>query len=148
MQARWVGRQWRYRIQWSEAAPRVTKNIVTVTSKPRTRDTGGVVGVAVWTHPRTAHAQDTRQPVAVFARVSLGSSPVLGAPVYLDVEVMRIIFALTIIFCFTKYFSGFLIFCVQVENSNGTVFVLLPEVMVDNGHGEPDMTGNDGKQII
>ena len=48
----------------------------------------------------------------------------------------------------TKYFSGLLIFCVQVENSNGTVFVLLPEVMVDNGHGEPDMTGNDGKQII
>ena len=48
----------------------------------------------------------------------------------------------------TKYFSGLLTFCVQVENSNGTVFVLLPEVMVDNGHGEPDMTGNDGKQII
>ena len=94
LQARWVGRQWRYRIQWSEAAPRVTKNIVTVTSKPRTRDTGGVVGVAVWTHPRTAHAQDTRQPVAVFARVSLGSSPVLGATVYLDVEVMWIIYCL------------------------------------------------------
>ena len=51
-------------------------------------------------------------------------------------------------FCLTKYFSGLLIFCVQVENSNGTVFVLLPEVMVDNGHGEPDMTGNDGKQMI
>ena len=67
----------------------MTKNIVTVTSKPRTRDTGGVVGVAVWTHPRTAHAQDTRQPVAVFARVSLGSSPVLGATVYLDVEVIN-----------------------------------------------------------
>ena len=95
LQARWVGRQWRYRIQWSEAAPRVTKNIVTVTSKPRTRDTGGVVGVAVWTHPRTAHAQ----PVAVFARVSLGSSPVLGATVYLDVEVMWMEY-----FCLNNYF--------------------------------------------
>ena len=139
-----MGRQWRYRIQWSEAAPRVTKNIVTVTSKPRTGDTGGVVGVAVWTHPRTAHAQ----PVAVFARVSLGSSPVLGATVYLDVEVMWNIFVSTIIFLFDQIFSGLITFCVQVENSNGTVFVLLPEVMVDNGHGEPDMTGNDGKQII
>ena len=61
---------------------------------------------------------------------------------------MWIIFVSTIIFSSTKYFSGLLTFCVQVENSNGTVFVLLPEVMVDNGHGEPDMTGNDGKQII
>ena len=99
LQARWVGRQWRYRIQWSEAAPRVTKNIVTVTSKPRTRDTGGVVGVAVWTHPRTTHAQDARQPVAVFARVSLGSSPVLGATVYLDVEVSNVDY-----FCLNNYF--------------------------------------------
>ena len=63
---------------------------------------------------------------------------------------MWIIFVSTIIFLFDQIFFWFtnLIFCVQVENSNGTVFVLLPEVMVDNGHGEPDMTGNDGKQMI
>ena len=61
---------------------------------------------------------------------------------------MWIIFVSTIIFLFDQIFSGLLISCVQVENSNGTVFVLLPEVMVDNGHGEPDMTGNDGKQMI
>ena len=56
-------------------------------------------------------------PVSVFTRVTVGDSPVLNASVYLDVE---------------------------VENSNGTVFVLLPTLMVDNGHGEPDMTGHDG----
>ena len=33
---------------------------------------------------------------------------------------------------------------VEVENTNGTIFVLLPVQMVDNGHGEPDMMGDDG----
>ena len=60
-----------------------------------------------------------QRPVIIYARLTQGDSlPVLGARVYLDVE---------------------------VENSNGTVFVLLPSLMLDNGHGEPDMTGDDGE---
>ena len=111
MQARWVGRQWRYTIKWSGAGARVSKNIVRVTSKPR--QSLEAVRVSVWTGPIISGHQ-----VPVYTRVSVGSSPVLGATVYLDIE---------------------------VENSNGTVFVLLPSLMLDNGHGEPDMTGDDGK---
>merc|ERR1719232_625794 len=108
-----VGRQWRYSIKWSQNGAGVTKNIVSVTSKPRSRDNGAVVNVHVW----TSHVSRHVSPVKVFAKVSIGSSPVLNATVYLDVE---------------------------VENSNGTIFVLLPSLMVDDGHGEADMTGQDG----
>ena len=122
LQARWVGRQWRYTIRWSEAGARVSKNIVMVSSKPR--QSVDAVRVSVWTRGAMGASDDIpsghqlSSPVPVYARVSVGSSPVLGATVYLDVE---------------------------VENTNGTVFVLLPSLMLDNGHGEPDITGDDGK---
>ena len=126
LQARWVGRQWRYTIRWSGAGARVSKNIVMVSSKPR--QSVDAVRVSVWTGGAITSGQGASDdinsghklgsPVPVYARVSVGSSPVLGATVYLDVE---------------------------VENSNGTVFVLLPSLMLDNGHGEPDITGDDGK---
>ena len=51
---------------------------------------------------------DVSQPLAVFAEVHLGSSPVINASVLLDVE---------------------------VENENGTIFALLPIIMQDNGRG-------------
>ena len=113
VQARWVGRQWRYSIKWSEAGARVSKNIVVVSSKAR--QSVDVVRTRVWTGTR-----ELAGPVPVYTRLSVGSSPVLGARVYLDVE---------------------------VENSNGTVFVLLPSLMLDNGHGEPDITGDDGESF-
>lgn len=126
MQARWVGRQWRYTIRWSGAGARVSKNIVMVSSKPR--QSVDAVRVSVWTGGAISNNQGASDdipsghqlssPVPVYAQVSVGSSPVLGATVYLDVE---------------------------VENTNGTVFVLLPSLMLDNGHGEPDITGDDGK---
>ena len=121
LQARWVGRQWRYTIRWSGAGARVSKNIVMVSSKPR--QSVDAVRVSVWTGGAMRASDDIpnghqlSSPVPVYARVSVGSSPVLGATVYLDIE---------------------------VENSNGTVFVLLPSLMLDNGHGEPDITGDDG----
>merc|ERR1719350_2613397 len=92
-----------------------------VSSKPR--QSVDAVRVNVWTGGAMGASDDipsghqVSSPVPVYARVSVGSSPVLGATVYLDVE---------------------------VENSNGTVFVLLPSLMLDNGHGEPDITGDDG----
>ena len=113
MQARWVGRQWTYTIKWSGAGARVSKNIVMVSSKPRR--SVDAVRVSVWVGDM---AREMMGPVPVYTRVSVGQQPVLGATVYLDIE---------------------------VENSNGTVFVLLPSLMRDNGHGEPDMTGDDGK---
>ena len=114
LQARWVGRQWRYTIKWSEAGARVSKNIVMVSSKPRR--SVDAVRVSVWVGDMAR--EKVMGPVPVYTRVSVGQQPVLGATVYLDIE---------------------------VENSNGTVFVLLPSLMRDNGHGEPDMTGDDGK---
>ena len=114
-----MGRQWRYTIKWSGAGARVSKNIVMVTSKPR--QSVDAVRVNVWTRGTSdvmTHGHQITGPVPVYASVSIGSSPVLGATVYLDVE---------------------------VENSNGTVFVLLPSLMLDNRHGEPDITGDDGK---
>ena len=91
----------------------MSKNIVVVSSKAR--QSVDVVRTRVWTGER-----ELAGPVPVYTRLSVGSSPVLGARVYLDVE---------------------------VENSNGTVFVLLPSLMLDNGHGEPDMTGDDGESF-
>ena len=114
LQARWVGRQWRYTIKWSGAGARVSKNIVMVSSKPRR--SVDAVRVSVWVGDMAR--EKVMGPVPVYTRVSVGQQPVLGATVYLDIE---------------------------VENSNGTVFVLLPSLMRDNGHGEPDMTGDDGK---
>ena len=113
LQARWVGRQWRYSIKWSGAGARVSKNIVRVSSKPR--KSVDAVRVSVWLGDKAR--EEVRGPVPVYTRVSVGQQPVLGATVYLDIE---------------------------VENSNGTVFVLLPSLMRDNGYGEPDMTGDDG----
>ena len=115
LQARWVGRQWRYIIKWSGAGARVSKNIVVVSSKPRR--SVDAVRVSVWAGDMAM----VRGPVPVYTRVSVGQQPVLGATVYLDIE---------------------------VENSNGTVFVLLPSLMRDNGHGEPDMTGDDGMFLL
>ena len=79
---------------------------MTVTSKPRTRDENQLVRIDSWTsHDRGI---DVSQPLAVFAQVHLGSSPVINASVLLDVE---------------------------VENENGTIFALLPIIMQDNGRG-------------
>ena len=101
-----MGRNWYYSIKWSQTGSQTRKSIVTVTSKPRTRDENQLVWVNSWTtHDRVI---DGSEPVAVFAQVHLGSSPVINASVLLDVE---------------------------VENENGTIFALLPISMQDNGRG-------------
>lgn len=110
-----LGRNWYYSIKWSQTGSQTRKSIVTVTSKPRTRDENQLVWVNSWTtHDRVI---DGSEPVAVFAQVHLGSSPVINASVLLDVE---------------------------VENENGTIFALLPISMQDNGRGEPDLISFDG----
>ena len=53
----------------------------------------------------------------MFASVELAAVPVMNATVKLEVE---------------------------VENNNGTVFLLLPALMKDDGLAEPDLTANDG----
>ena len=55
--------------------------------------------------------------VRVFTSVELAAVPVMNATVKLEVE---------------------------VENSNGTVYLLLPVLMKDDGLAEPDLTANDG----
>ena len=101
-----LGRKWYYSIKWSQTGSQTRKTIVTVNSKPRTQDEHQLVWVNSWTtHDRVI---DVSEPVAVFAQVHLGSSPVINASVLLDVE---------------------------VENENGTIFALLPISMQDNGRG-------------
>ena len=56
----------------------------------------------------TGHDDGITEPVAVFAAVYLGSSPVVNAAVMLEVE---------------------------VEDENGTIFALLPLSMQDDGRG-------------
>ena len=101
-----LGRKWYYSIKWSQTGSQTRKTIVTVNSKPRTQDEHQLVRVNSW----TTHDQviGGSEPVAVFAKVHLGSSPVINASVLLDVE---------------------------VENENGTIFALLQISMQDNGRG-------------
>ena len=75
-----------------------------MTSKPRTRNENQLVRVNSW----TGHDGGVAVPVAVFAEVYLGSSPVVNAAVMLEVE---------------------------VEDENGTIFALLPLSMQDDGRG-------------
>ena len=89
------------------AGSRVSKNIVSVVSRPRS-----MVSTRVW-----SHGFRSEQQVTVFTSVSLGSSPVLNCTVMMDVE---------------------------LENSNGTVFMLLPTLMSDQGGGGSDMVAHDG----
>ena len=77
-----------------------------VTSKPRVTDKEQLVNVKVWT--RHEESWNGSQPLAVFAEVNIGHSPVINASLYLHVD---------------------------VENDNGTIFSMLPVQMMDNGSG-------------
>ena len=116
-----LGRKWRYSIKWSQTGTsRSRKSLVTVTSKPRSRVESQLVSANVWTVPADGFPLQQRVPVAVFAQVQLGSSPVINASVFLDVE---------------------------VENENGTTFALLPISMRDNGRGGNEHSNNSPAKL-
>merc|ERR1711892_383311 len=77
------GRKWFYSIEWSQTDSKTRKSIVSVTSKPRTSDENQLVRVTSW----TGHDGGAAVPLAVFAEVYLGSSPVVNAAVKMEVEV-------------------------------------------------------------
>ena len=90
---------WQYAIEWypggaaNAAAGR--KNVVVVTSKPRTRRAEDIIRVDTWTSADPsadndsagAGARNLTAPVAVYARVTRGGLAVLGARVSVRVRI-------------------------------------------------------------
>jgi hypothetical protein len=118
---------WQYTIEWhqprdanvdGDAARRDVsrKNIVTVTSKPRSQMESSLITLKTWTSAsglnKTAEANATVpedfRPLAVFAQVLKGGLPVLEARVMMTVA---------------------------VELGNGSVVELSPVEMYDDGFG-------------
>ena len=107
-------REWRYTIQWFEHRGHTRKSVVRVTSrnKPEREDN---LALNSWTRrSKTIHGY---RPVEIFAELSKGSSPVLGAEVYATVE---------------------------MENDNGTIVTLSRVELDDSGLGDVDMQQGDG----
>ena len=92
---------WQYAIEWypggAANAAAVRKNVVVVTSKPRTRRADDIIRVDTWTSADPsadddgagagAGARNLTAPVAVYARVTRRGLPVLGARVSVRVRI-------------------------------------------------------------
>ena len=132
-----IGMTWQYTIEWhqsrdasdiasdivksSDTTKSNRKNIVTVTSKPRSQMESSLITVTTWTsnsivnttrlesiNNATLPDGDLEQPLSVFAQVLRGGSPILGARVMLTVE---------------------------IELGNGSVVLLSPVQLSDDGFG-------------
>ena len=128
---------WQYTIEWhqprdvsdaqkGDASNKQRKNIVTVTSKPRSQMESSLITVTTWTSnsivnatlrseesdaknvTMTTTADREFEPLSVFAQVLRGGSPVLGARVLMTVE---------------------------IEQANGSVHTLSPVPLSDDGFG-------------
>ena len=128
---------WQYTIEWhqprdatsdAEASKRdavTRKNIVTVTSKPRSQMESSLITVATWTSASVtamlnksddANATSTSsallvgdfRPLSIFAQVSKGGNPIVGARVMMTLE---------------------------IELGNGSSVVLAPVQLHDDGYG-------------
>ena len=106
---------WQYEIDWFPTRSVTRKSIVTITSRPRSRDEIDLVSVKVWTDRDGVGDGQIRgvKPLAIFTSVTIGRRPVIGARVACDV---------------------------QVENENGTIYALLPFQLLDNGLGGENAT--------
>ena len=105
-----LAQRWHYSIEWFPSESNTRKSILVVTSKPKTTDKDQLVKVKVWTsheHPQSG-LWDSHLPLAVYAEVMIGHSPVIDASAFLHVE---------------------------MTNNNGTIFSMLPIQMFDNGYG-------------
>ena len=120
---------WQYTIEWHQPrdatsdadAPKrdvaSRKNIVMVTSKPRSQMESSLITVATWTSLTSLNKSDENnstfqvddfRPLAVFAQVLKGSNPVVGGRVMMTVE---------------------------IELGNGSAVALPPVQLFDDGYG-------------
>merc|ERR1712223_1572456 len=88
-----------------------------VRSKPSDVSTKGLLKLTAWTNMQPKDLVTHFKPLAVFAKLTQGESPVLDAQ--LDLEV-------------------------TVELRNGSIVTLPKTPLIDNGFGEPDLVAGDG----
>ena len=85
---------WKYEVKWwpddvSRSGQKNTKNIIFVESKPRDLGTFGLVNVDTWINSdETDDAVTPDQPLAIYASVKRGNSPVLNAKVSVIMKVV------------------------------------------------------------
>ena len=134
-----IGVTWQYTIEWHQPrdvasdvdAPKrdvvSRKNIVTVTSKPRSQMESSLITVSTWTSETTLNrtvavgiddANSTSnaeefQPLTIFAQVLKGGNPIVGARVMMHVE---------------------------IELGNGSMIALTPVQLFDDGYGGEILT--------
>ena len=86
MQPHQIGTTWQYTIDWMPGGTgnggAFSKNVVVVSSKPRSRSESDLIVVDAWTSEANGR---NRSQVSVFVRVTRGGMPVLGARVRMEV---------------------------------------------------------------
>jgi hypothetical protein len=81
-----LGSQWQYFIEWYEGGRSRQKSAVRITSRPRYGDDD--IAVDVWTNADgSADLVSGQKPLAVYALIIKGTSPVLRADVTLEISV-------------------------------------------------------------
>ena len=88
-----IGTTWQYTIKWhlGKTDSPVTENqsqqsVVAVTSKPRQQSDKGLITVDSW----TSDPSSNNGSLAIYVRVGVGSSPVLGAKVSAKLQVLLV----------------------------------------------------------
>merc|ERR1719330_419858 len=104
---------WKYTVHWFHHKGEPRKSLIKVTSNSGSNFEDEIF-VKVWTSDPAA---DGFKPIAVFAEIKKGNSPMIGALVVVDIE---------------------------VENENGSLVTLSSLELGDNGLGEPDLMARDG----
>ena len=85
---------WKYEVRWwpddnTRSGQKNRKNIIFVETKPRDSGTFGLVNVDAWINSdETDDAITADQPLAIYASVKRGNSPVLNAKVAVIMEVV------------------------------------------------------------
>ena len=81
-----LGSQWQYFIEWYEGGRSRQKSAVRISSRPRYGDDD--ITVKIWTNSEgSADLVSGLKPLAVYAQVIKGSSPVLRSDVTLEMSV-------------------------------------------------------------
>ena len=89
MQPHQIGMTWQYTIDWipggiGSGGGTFSKNVVVVSSKPRSRSESDLILVDAWTSELDGE-NDSSDAVSAFVRVTRGGMPVLGARVRMEV---------------------------------------------------------------
>ena len=86
LQPHQIGTTWQYTIDWIPSdtgnGGTLSKNVVVVSSKPRSRSESDLIVVDAWTSEANGW---NRSEVSVFVQVTRGGMPVLGARVRMEV---------------------------------------------------------------